>query len=380
MPAQNRFEHLAAPGLRELRPYTPGKPIEALEREYGITGSIKLASNENPLGPSSAAVAAARSALGDLQMYPDGEGYALKHRLAEKLAVTPEQITLGNGSNDLLVLAAEAFLESGREAIFDQHGFVIYPLATRATGATPRIAASLPADHARQPLGHDPAAFVDCLGPRTRLMFIANPNNPTGSWIGSKALRGLLEQVPRDVVVVLDEAYTEYVTDADYPDGLTFLNEFPNLLVTRTFSKIHALAGLRLGYSVSHPDLADLLNRIRQPFNTNSPAQAAALAALDDMDHVNRSRDVNAAGREQLSAGLAHLGLRALPSQANFLLVQIGDQASACYEALLHAGIIVRPVANYGLPEYLRITVGLPEQNQRLLQALSDWCANGAGS
>ena len=367
------FAALAAPGLRELSPYVPGKPMETLEREYGISDSIKLASNENPLGPPPAAVEAARTCLGEIELYPDGEGYALKQRLAERLGVAREQITLGNGSNELLVMLAETFLEPDREAIYDQHAFVIYPLATRATGATGRVARSLPADHPSQPLGHDAVAFADCLRPRSRLMFIANPNNPTGSWITQADLRQLLEQVPRDVIVVLDEAYAEYVTDPDYPDGLTLVNEFPNLVVTRTFSKIYALAGLRLGYAVSHPAMAELLNRIRQPFNTSSVAQAAALAALADHDHVRRSRELNTAGLAQLADGLAALGLRPLPSQGNFLLVEVGAGASDCYEALLRAGIIVRPVANYGLPGYLRMTVGLPEQNQRLLDALGSW-------
>jgi len=372
------FAELAAPGLRELSPYVPGKPLDALEREYGISDSIKLASNENPLGPPAAAVEAARASLGELELYPDGEGYALKQRLAEQLGVAAGQITLGNGSNELLVMLAETFLEPGREAIYDEHSFVIYRLATRATGATARVAKSLPADHAQQPLGHDPVAFAESLGPRSRLMFIANPNNPTGSWMSARKLRELLEQVPRDVIVVLDEAYAEYVTDPAYPDGLSLLAEFPNLVVTRTFSKIYALAGLRLGYAVSHPALAELLNRIRQPFNTSSVAQAAAIAALADHDHLRRSRDLNAAGRVQLADGLRALGLRPLPSQGNFLLVEVGSDAPACYDALLRAGIIVRPVANYGLTDYLRITVGLPEQNQRLLTALGRWHESAA--
>jgi len=374
------FAALAAPGLRELSPYVPGKPMEALEREYGISDSIKLASNENPLGPPTAAVEAARACLGEIGLYPDGEGFALKQRLAERLGVAAEQVTLGNGSNELLVMLAETFLEPGREAIYDQHAFVIYPLATRATGAVGRVAKSLPADHRQHPLGHDATAFADSLGPRSRLMFIANPNNPTGSWINLTELRGLLEQVPRDVIVVLDEAYAEYVTDPNYPDGLTLVPEFPNLVVTRSFSKIYALAGLRLGYAVSHPGMAELLNRIRQPFNTSAVAQAAAIAALGDHDHIRRSRELNSAGLGQLADGLKALGFRPLPSQGNFLLVEVGRAADACYEALLRAGIIVRPVANYGLPEYLRITVGRPEQNQRLLEALRRWRESGAAA
>ena len=373
------FERLAAPGVRALQPYLPGKPVEELERESGIRESIKLASNENPLGPPAAAVAAIHAAAQGVALYPDGAGYELKQKLADRLGVPADWLTLGNGSNDVLAMLAETFLQPGCEAVYDQHGFVMFALVVQATGATGRAAASLPADHPVQPLGHDPQAMLDCVGPDTRLLFIANPNNPTGSWLDREAVCGLLDRLPADVIVVLDEAYTEYVDEADYPDGLQLMRRYPNLVVTRTFSKVYALAGLRIGYAVAHPEITELLNRVRQPFNTSLVAQQAAMAALDDQDFVRRAAELNRTGLQQLSAGLAELGLRPLPSAGNFVLVDVGEPAGPCYAALLRAGVIVRPVANYGLPDYLRITVGLPDQNERVLQALAEFLA-GRGS
>jgi histidinol-phosphate aminotransferase len=367
MADKSRFTALAAPGVRDLHPYLPGKPIEELEREYGLADTIKLASNENPLGPPAGAIAAIRGAVDTLNLYPDGAGHALKQRLAQRHAVAPEQITLGNGSNDLLVLLAETFLTPGLEAIYDQHAFLIYALAVRAAGATARVAASLPATDPDQPLGHDAVAIAACCSQRTRVVYLANPNNPTGTWLDEATVRRLLEQVPRDAVVVLDEAYAEYVNYADYPYGIGLLPDYPNLVVTRTFSKAYALAGLRIGYSVSHPDIAELMNRVRQPFNTNTLAQVAALAALDDAAFLPRSRALNSAGLAQLTTGLRKLGLTVPESAGNFVLADLGRPAMPVYEALLRAGLIVRPVANYGLPNHLRITVGLPEQNVRLL-------------
>ena len=287
------FTRLAARGVRGLDPYLPGKPLEELEREYGIRGAIKLASNENPLGPSPRAVEAIRSALAEVSLYPDGSGFRLRQALSRRLRVDAGQITLGNGSNDVLVLLAEAFLSPAAEAVLSEYAFIVYPLAVRATGARARIAAALPAD-GPQPLGHDLSGMLELIGPRTRLVFIANPNNPTGTWLEADALRGFLESVPPDVIVVVDEAYSEYVTVTNFPVTLSWLSEFPNLVITRTFSKIFALAGLRIGYAVSHPEVAALLNRIRQPFNVNSLGQAAAIASLEDEAHVKRSREVNA--------------------------------------------------------------------------------------
>lgn len=369
MPGPDRFSALAAEGVLGLTPYVPGKPVAELEREYGIRDSIKLASNENPLGPPPASVRAISTALGDLALYPDGAAFELKNALAKRLAVDPAQITVGNGSNEVLSLVAETFLTPSTEAIYSQFAFLVYALSVQATGATARVAPANPAGHA-QALGHDLSAMKQLVTPATRLVFIANPNNPTGTWLGAAELRVFIGGLPGHVLVLLDEAYGEYVAGSDWPDAVRWLDEFPNLIVTRTFSKMYALAGLRVGYSVSHPQVAELLNRVRQPFNVNSLAQVAACAALDDAAHVMRSRQLNAQGLAQLSSGLGALGWRVSPSAGNFILADTGGPALPWYEKLLRAGVIVRPVANYGLPDHLRITVGLPEQNDRLLSVL----------
>jgi histidinol-phosphate aminotransferase len=369
MDRNSLFEKLAAHGVRGLQPYVPGKPIDELEREYGITRSIKLASNENPSGPPASALQAISAAAGKLALYPDGSGYALKQALAERLAIDPGCITLGNGSNDILVLLAEAFLTPATEVVLDQYSFIVYRLAAQAADAGIQIAQSNAAHHA-QPYGHDLAAFKDLLNDRTRMIFIANPNNPTGTWVSADQLYAFLKEVTDQAIVVVDEAYAEYVIRDGYPDTLSWLEQFPNLVITRTFSKIYGLAGLRLGYAISHPDLAQILNRVRQPFNVNSLAQVAAKAALADRDFVERARELNQIGLAELTAELADMGLKVVPSIGNFVLVDMGRPAAPVYEALLRAGIIVRPVGNYGLPNHLRITVGLPEQNQRVIATL----------
>jgi histidinol-phosphate aminotransferase len=365
----NRFLARAAAGVRGLAPYVPGKPLAELERQYGLTGTLKLASNENPLGPSPASIAAARAATADLALYPDGAAFDLKAAIARYHGVDSGMVTVGNGSNELLVLLAEAFLEPGTAAVYAQFAFAVYALAVQATGADAIVVPSRPAG-GEQPLGHDAAALAAAVTPATRLMFVANPNNPTGTYLSRDELRALLEAIPRDVIVVVDEAYAEYVTAPDYPDTLPWLAAFPNLVITRTFSKIHGLAALRAGYAISHPDVADLLNRVRQPFNVNSVAQAAAIAALGDAEHVARSRQLTAQGLRELTEGLTSLGWGVSPSVGNFVLADTGGPAQPPYEALLRRGIIVRPVGNYGLPNHLRITVGLPEQNARLLAAV----------
>lgn len=369
MPGPDCHSALAAEAVLGLQPYVPGKPVSELEREYGIRDSIKLASNENPLGPPPASIRAISSALGDLALYPDGAAFELKKALAQRLAVDPAQITVGNGSNELLSLVSETFLTPSTEAIYSQYAFLVYALSVQATGAAARIAPANAAEHA-QPFGHDLSAMRRLVTPATRLVFIANPNNPTGTWLGAGELRAFIGSLPPHVLILLDEAYGEYVEGADWPDTLRWLEEFPNLIVTRTFSKMYALAGLRVGYAVSHPRVAELLNRVRQPFNVNSLAQIAARAALDDSAHVARSRALNTQGLVQLRDGLRALGWRVSPSAGNFVLADTGGAALPWYEKLLRAGVIVRPVANYGLPDHLRITVGLPEQNERLLSAL----------
>jgi histidinol-phosphate aminotransferase len=361
---------MAAPGVRSLSPYLPGKPTATLERELGIKGSIKLASNENPLGPGPRARAALGAAIHNVGHYPDGSGHGLRSRLAHRLGVDIDQVTLGNGSNDVLVLLAEAFLVPGVEAVYSQFAFAVYPSAVQASGAAARVAPAWPAGHV-QPLGHDPAALAAAVGPQTRMMFVANPNNPTGTWLDEGQLDALLRAVPPEVIVVLDEAYHEYSAALGVPDGTRWLQRHPNLVVTRTFSKAYGLAGLRVGYAISHPDLADILNRVRQPFNVSVPALAAAAAALDDHEHLEATIALNRAGIERLREGLARLGIGAPPSAGNFVLADLHRAAGPVDHALLREGVIVRPLANYDLPNHLRISTGTEEQNERLLAAMA---------
>ena len=358
----NEIIKLITPGVRGLQPYIPGKPIEELERDYGVKNAIKLASNENPLGASPKALAAAQAALKEIARYPDGGGFALKRALAAKLGVQADRITLGNGSNDILEFVTRSFVTGQDEVIFSQHAFAVYPIVTQAVDAK---AVEVPA---RQ-WGHDLGAMRAAITPRTRLVFIANPNNPTGTWLRRSELRGFLDAVPANVIVVLDEAYFEYVEESDYPNSIEWLGHYPNLVCARTFSKIYGLAGLRVGYGVSSAAIAGVLNRVRQPFNVNNIAQAAAIAALADADHVQKARRLNSDGMRQLVDGFKELNLSYIPSVGNFVCVEVGE-AAAVYERLLRAGVIVRPVANYGMPRHLRVTIGLPEENQRFLDAL----------
>ena len=355
---------LAVDGVRGLQPYEPGKPMEALERELGIRDIIKLASNENPLGPGPRALEAVRAQVPDIGRYPDGNGFALKQALSRHLGVDPACLTLGNGSNDILELLARAFLAPEHEVVFSEHAFAVYPIVTQAAGAR---AVVTPA----RDWGHDLEAMAAALTPRTRLVFIANPNNPTGTWLRADALEHFLDSTPEHVLVVIDEAYFEYVQEPDYPDALSWLPRYPNLVLTRTFSKAHGLAGLRVGYGISRPQVADLLNRVRQPFNVNSLALAAAEAALGDAAHLQRSTALNREGMARLVAGFENLGLGYIPSVANFISVDVGRPGTEVYQALLRRGVIVRPVANYGMPRHLRVTVGLPEENARFLDALA---------
>jgi histidinol-phosphate aminotransferase len=354
-----------APGhVQRLSPYVPGKPIEELAREYGLAeaGIVKLASNENPRGPSARVRQAIVDAAADVTRYPDGNGFALKKALAGRFGVTIEQVVLGNGSNDILELATQAFLRPGDEAVYSQHAFAVYPLATQARGGKGIAVAA-------RELGHDLPAMRAALTPQTRIVFVANPNNPTGTWLAPDAVRAFIASVPADVLVVLDEAYNEYLDPSQQADSASWLATHPNLLISRTFSKAYGLAGLRVGYALADASVAGLLNRVRQPFNVNSVAQAAAIAALADTDYVVESARLNRAGLAQLTAGLDALGIAYVPSHANFLLVHVGGSA-AVYESLLRQGVIVRPVANYGLPEHLRVSVGLASENDRFLAAL----------
>ena len=354
--------------IRGINPYVPGKPIEELAREYGLAERdiVKLASNENPRGPSPKVRAAIAEAAAGVTRYPDGNGFALKEALAARFAVSGEQIVLGNGSNDILELATQAFLRPGDRTVYAQHAFAVYPLATQARGG---VGIEVPA----RGLGHDLAAMRAALTPNTRIVFVANPNNPTGTWVPPGEVEAFAASVPREVLVVLDEAYNEYLEPAQQADSVAWVARYPNLLVSRTFSKAYGLAGLRVGYGIADPSVADLLNRVRQPFNVNSIAQAAALAALADVEYVAESARLNRQGMRDLERGLDALGVAHVPSHANFLLIRAGSGSDAgpVYEALLRAGVIVRPVASYGLPGYLRVTVGLPDENKRFLTALA---------
>ncbi|WP_018231479.1 histidinol-phosphate transaminase [Thioalkalivibrio thiocyanodenitrificans] len=363
------YRALALAGVQNLTPYQPGKPIDELERELGIRESVKLASNENPLGPGVRALDAARAQLSGVALYPDGNGFALKRRLAEYLNVDATRITLGNGSNEILELIARAFLAPGRNAVFSAHAFAVYPIVVQAVGAEARVAVANGPDHVL-PWGHDLDAMAALIDGDTRVVFVANPNNPTGTWLDEASVHAFLKRVPEDTLAVMDEAYFEYAEVDGYPDATRWLDAFPNLIVTRTFSKIHGLAGLRIGYGVSGEAVADILNRVRQPFNTNSLAQAAALAALDDADHVRRSVQVNREGLRQLTAACGQRGLGFIPSVGNFLSIDVGREAAPVYEALLRQGVIVRPIAGYGLPNHLRVTVGREHENRRFIDAL----------
>lgn len=357
------YVELANPGVRALHPYMPGKPIEELERELGITDIVKLASNENPLGPSTVALNAVQASMSEWARYPDGNGFALKQKLGQRFGVAPAMITLGNGSNDVLDLIVRAYAGTHSEVIFSQYAFAVYALSTQAVGAR---AVVTPAKN----WGHDLDAMAAAITDNTALVFIANPNNPTGTWLNDSQIRAFLSRVPEHVLVVLDEAYAEYLEDGDYPDGMALLAEFPNLIVTRTFSKAWGLAGLRVGYSVSCEPIANMLNRVRHPFNVNSAALIAACAVLDDSSYLERGRCLNKEGLAQLERGLQALGLDYIPSVGNFICFDAGTDGGQLYDALLRQGVIVRPVANYGMPQHLRVSVGLAEENQRFLEAL----------
>lgn len=350
--------------IRAISPYQPGKPISELARELGLdeAGIIKLASNENPLGMSEMARTAAEAAIADLARYPDGNGFALKAALSRRFSVAPEQVVLGNGSNDVLDLVARALLGAGREAVYSQYAFAVYPLATQAVGATGvKVAA--------RDYGHDLEAMLAAITPATRVVFIANPNNPTGTFLPGPELLAFIAKVPADVLVVLDEAYTEYLDDARRYDSIAWLARFPNLLISRTFSKAYGLAGLRVGYGLGHPMVIDLLNRVRQPFNVSSIALAAAVAALGDEAFLRRSAELNRAGMAQIVAASAALGLETIPSSGNFVTIRVGD-AARVNQRLLEQGVIVRPIGGYGLPEWLRVSIGLESENARFIDAL----------
>ncbi len=362
---RNTYLEYAAAGVSDLRPYQPGKPLAELERELGIRDAIKLASNENPLGPSPLALAAIREGLPTLALYPEGSAPELRARLARQLDLDPRQLIFGNGSDQVMEFAVRAFAGPGTEVIVSQYAFAAYGIAAQASGATVRIAPA-------RDYGHDLDAMADLLGARTRLIFIANPNNPTGTHLSAEALERFIDKVPAHALVVLDEAYLEFMDAADYPDSKPWLRRFSNLMITRTFSKAYGLAGLRCGYGIGHPDLMAVLERVRQPFNVNTLAQVAAHAALTDRAHLQATLANNRRGIEMLRDGLCHLGLTILPPAGNFTAFAVPGGGQRVYDALLRRGVIVRPLAPYGMPDHLRVSVGLPAENQRFLKMLGE--------
>jgi len=354
--------------VRAIAPYQGGKPISEVAREFGLDEAriVKLASNENPLGIPESAKQAMIAAIADLARYPDSNGFDLKAAISAKFGVPTDWITLGNGSNDILELAARSLVSAGQSVVYSQYSFAVYPLATQAVGARAIVVAA-------KDFGHDLPAMRAAITDDTRLVFVANPNNPTGTFIDGEQIAAFIRSVPSHVVIVLDEAYTEYLSPSQRYDAFAWVAQHPNLIVSRSFSKAYGLAGLRIGFGIAQPGLTDLMNRLRQPFNVNSLAQAAAIAALQDEAFLKKSAEINSQGYIQLTAAFDQMGISYVPSVGNFVLFRAGDDDTAGAKvnlALLKQGIIVRPVGNYGLPRWLRVSIGLPEENEAFLVAL----------
>lgn len=365
------LERLVKPWVRSLEPYEPGKPLEELERELGIEGSVKLASNENPLGPSPRALAALREAVEGVHRYPDGHAFALRRKLAERLGVAENQLVLGNGADELLELIAKALLGPGDEVVFPWPSFAMYPIVVRGMGAEP-VPVPLDAE-----LGHDFDALLAAITERTQAVMLCNPNNPTGTTFGAAAFDEFARRLPDDVALVVDEVYIEFARREDFPATIEYLARRPGTIILRSLSKIYGLAGLRVGYGIADAEFAGYLERVRHPFNLNLLAQAAALGALDDDAHVERSRAMTAEGIAYLTRELEAIGVEVVPSEANFVLVRSGAEV---YDPLLREGVIVRPMAGFGLTDYVRVTVGLPEENERFVKALRRLRENGGAS
>ena len=355
--------------VSSLVPYIPGKPVQELERELGIRNAIKLASNENPLGPSPLAVKAMRKALTSVNMYPDGDAYYIKHKLADKLNVRPECLIFGNGSNDVIDIISRTFMKPGDEAVMGEYGFIVFPIVTQAVGAR-AVVSPMP------DLIHNLEDFYSRITSKTRAVFIANPNNPTGTIVRRQELEWFLEMGPDDIVVVIDEAYFEYVDEPEYPNSLDYQDFGKSVITVRTFSKIYGLAGLRLGYGVSSPEIISPMHRVRQPFNANLLAQVAAFAALDDHDHLSKAKIINRDGLDYLSRELKKIKLSFTRSFSNFILIDLKSDPISVYNSLLKLGVIVRPVINYGLGTHLRVTVGLLEENERFIWAIKKVLGN----
>ena len=352
--------------ISAIAPYQGGKPISELAREMGLNEAdiVKLASNENPLGISPKAQMAIEDAIGDIARYPDGNSFALRDAVSRKFNVQANQIVFGNGSNDILELVARAYLQAGDEVIYSQHAFAVYPLVTQAVGATGVVVPAID-------FGHDLDGFLKAITSKTKLIFIANPNNPTGTLIDKHALRAFIHAVPSHVLIVLDEAYDEYLNEEHKSEAFSWLSQFDHLIISRSFSKAYGLAGLRIGFGVMHAEVADMLNRVRQPFNVNAIAQAAAVASLADDDFVARSYALNQAGMVQVAQGLTQLGLSFIASHGNFISFKVAN-AAIVNKQLLQNGVIVRPIANYEMPDYLRVSIGLFSENARFLAVLKN--------
>ena len=352
-------------GIDEIQPYQGGKPIEEVQRELGVDNVIKLASNENPLGPSPLAVDSMKKALSDINLYPDGNTYYLKQDLAIHLGVSPENLILGNGSNEVLQIVGDTFISPNDEVIFSESAFVVYQLVSKICIAKLIIVPMLGFDQ-------DLEAMAGAITDRTKVAFIANPNNPTGTMVTKNQVERFIEQVPDKVLIVFDEAYYEYINRLDYPQTINYMNEKENIIITRTFSKIYGLAGLRIGYGISDPKIIDLMNRVRQPFNCNTLAQVAAHAALKDHQHVQKSQELNKRGKIQLYRFFDEIGLDYVPSEGNFILVHFDTSGQEIADQLLQKGVIIRPVAGYGFPNSIRVTIGTSEENRRFISALKE--------
>ena len=357
------MKQLVRENILKIEPYPPGKPIKEVERELGIEEAVKLASNENPLGPSPQAVEAMEQVLPEVNLYPDGNGYYLKRALAAHLSVQESNIILGNGSDEIIRMIVETFLNEGEEAIIGEPAFLIYRLAVKVMKGQCRLVAL-------KDFTHDLAAMAGVINERTKLIFIANPNNPTGTMVTAEEVNSFMKKIPQEVLVVFDEAYYEYIERSDFPQTLDYIREGRNVITLRTFSKIYGLAGLRIGYGIGSEELIKDMNRVRQPFNTNSLAQVAARVALGDREHVEKSRKANREGKSFLYEELEKLKISYIPSQANFILVDVNEDGKIISRQLMQEGIIVRPMGMYNLPHFIRVTVGTEEQNEKFIKAL----------
>lgn len=358
------IKKLVRPSVRELCPYEPGKPIEEVQRELKLGDVVKMASNENPLGPSPLALKAIKSCLGKLNFYPDGSGYYLRKKLSTFLDVGEDSIILGNGSDEIIRIIAETFLNEGEEVVISDPSFVIYQIAVRIMNGNCRLVKL-------KNYQYDMAAMAGAVGNKTKLIFIANPNNPIGTMAAEDEIESFLKEVPKEVIIVFDEAYFEYIERADFPKTIDYIKNGRTVICLRTFSKIYGLAGLRIGYGIACPEIITEMNRVRHPFNSNSIAQAAAAAALDDEEHIRKSREVNSAGKTFLYRELDRRSISYIPSEANFILIKVGD-GSGVVETLLRKGIIVRGMDGYNLPDFIRLTIGIEKENRRFIEELDE--------